>query len=829
MIRFKLFPLLFVVFLACHMSQKETTDFKLALQENRLNGELRNISLMNARPGIELQIGEKETSLQWFPDSLVEPAKTKRRTPMGDAVDHTAVWQHPDGYELGWTVSELQGLDGVTLRSSFTNNSDRPLRLHNFTLCRTQQNGLICSGDPAAWWLLPAMRYSRQAGNLAQVFPSALRLKEQQVYGYAEIENTDPRNQDGHWRRHEEAMTLYSQTDRHGLVFGAVGPGVSFVTFNCRVDSGAVLLEIISEMDDILVEPGETRHSEEVLILAQPYKKALTTLFSWIAETHGTRRQQDAIFGWLSWYDVFFDVTTSQINAIADVTKNYRDRIPLGVIQIDMGWELGDDKHFSMIVDKSKFPDGLQPVVEKIKEAGAIPGIWMAPSYSDLKRPDVWYQNKKYTDPDQWDNRLDPTHPEVEDFIVNSIQEMKETGFRYFKFDYNHIGDYRPFNPKMTKFEITRHLFTLYRQAMGDDCYMLACGASPRPVVGLADASRVGWDTLARWKSYPLADDGLPTLPTDIFDGIFTTALSSLRNGILYVNDPDVTYMLPRAESHIWQGPEGSFDPEKHGLKWPGLKTFHSYVGLLGGMAMVSEPLYEPKYQQHNALRMLEILNPPAPDKGWSMNGDIDPWGRQFGFVAERPWGRFASVVLWNKEDGPADIALDTHTLKALGEKFHVWLFWDEQYLGIADASFNAKDVDGHGCELLRLTPVSQNEETPIVVGSNLHITMGSEIKSLDATPAETIIELTDAGARDGKLFIHSSFPLQVSHGSGCDAFVLPLENNIQVLVITDRRRKKKNEIRLIKADADKADPLVKNPDLAERFNKAGFDLKTMN
>ena len=92
MIRLKFFPLLLVVFLACHMSQKETTDFKLALQKDRLNVELRDISLMNARPGIELQIGEKEAPLQWFPDSLVEPAKTKRRTPMGDAVDHTALF-----------------------------------------------------------------------------------------------------------------------------------------------------------------------------------------------------------------------------------------------------------------------------------------------------------------------------------------------------------------------------------------------------------------------------------------------------------------------------------------------------------------------------------------------------------------------------------------------------------------------------------------------------------------------------------------------------------------------------------------------------------------
>lgn len=485
------------------------------------------------------------------------------------------------------------------------------------------------------------------------------------------------------------------------------------------------------------------------------------------------------------------------------------------VIQIDDGWQekSGDWKA------NNKFPHGMGFCADKIRDACTIPGIWMSPVVCLTDKPSEWFQNKK-------GQFLDPTHPEVEQFIISSIKELKDAGYRYFKFDYNSIGKYCPYNEKMTKFEITRHLFSLYRKAIGEESFLLACGVPCRPVIGMADASRIGFDALARWKSYPLADDNLPTLCTDISSAIVSTARSSIMNNIVYYTDHDVSYLLPRAESHIWQGPKDSFNPEVHGLNRDGLQTFHSYVGLLGGMTKISEPLNMPEYQQHNALRMLEILNSPAPDKGWSMNGDIDPSGSQFGFVAMRPWGNFASLVLMNKEDTTLNAKLDVYNLQELGEKFFVWSFWDEEFLGTGDSDFISKNLPPHGCALLRLTQINDQKDIPVIVGSNLHISMGSaEIDLIEAAPAELKIILKNVGAKDGKLFIYSEKALKVKHSSGCNAFIIPQENQIFALVINDRSAYDPSIIHLSEDNNPiSADEILKNPDLYQKFIKAGFN-----
>ena len=808
---------LFLFFLSCQNVHKEVININLS--EGALNVDFPKLSLSGGSPGIELLIGKGETVLSWYPKEPAVLEQNERVTPKGNARDFSMTWNHPDGYKLTWTICKLTDLPGFSIRSAFINNSKDSIRLKNFVLLRTDQNGLVCQGDPDSWWLLPAMNYSRQAGNLAQVFPSLNRLKEQGVYGYSNLDTDDPRNDDGHWRFLDEAITLYNSMDRSGISMGAVGPGVSYVQFNYRVDNGKILAEIVGQMDKILVEPGETRISEEVLFLAQPYKEALTNLFSWMAETHNARNVREPVYGWCSWYDRYFNIDEEHILNITKSVKELKERIPLEVIQLDDGWQVQEGDWSA----NKKFPRGMQFHANNISQSGAIPGIWMSPVVCSIEKPADWFQNKE-------GRFLDPTHPEVEEFIISSVRKLKEAGYRYYKFDYNSIGDYQPNNQKMTRFEIMHHLFSLYRQSIGEESFMLACGATMRPVIGLADASRIGWDALGRWKSYPLADDSLSTLPTDVFTGITLTGMSSLINGKLFINDPDVTYLLPRAEKHIWQGPEGSFDPVKHGLNWSGLKTFHSYFGLLGGMAMMSEPIYKREYQQQNALRMSEILNYPAPDKGWSMNGDIDPWGRQFGFVAERPWGGFASVVLWNKEDTASNVVLDTYTLNSLGEKFHIWSFWDEKYLGIGNESFVARSIPAHGCALLRLTRIPEKNNLPILIGSNLHISMGSaELKSVESTSGEFKIELTDAGARDGKIYIYSLNQLKVKSAAGCEAFVVPQGQDIYALVITGRSRAEKNIINMSKEDTPKTDEeILKNPDLLQKFSKAGFDFDRM-
>jgi hypothetical protein len=80
----------------------------------------------------------------------------------------------------------------------------------------------------------------------------------------------------------------------------------------------------------------------------------------------------------------------------------------------------------------------------------------------------------------------------------------------------------------------------------------------------------------------------------------------------------------------------------------------------------------------------LEILTPPVPGRGRSFCGDVDRHHQQFGFLATQPWGDFAVVQLFNTADHPQALQLTRRGLEALGDRFHVWSSWDEEYLGAA-------------------------------------------------------------------------------------------------------------------------------------------------
>ena len=89
--------------------------------------------------------------------------------------------------------------------------------------------------------------------------------------------------------------------------------------------------------------------------------------------------------------------------------------------------------------------------------------------------------------------------------------------------------------------------------------------------------------------------------------------------------------------------------------------------------------------------------------------------------------------------------------------------------------------------------------------------------------------ELTDAGARDGKIYIYSLNQLKVKSAAGCEAFVVPQGQDIYALVITGRSRAEKNIINMSKEDTPKTDEeILKNPDLLQKFSKAGFDFDRM-
>jgi hypothetical protein len=199
---------------------------------------------------------------------------------------------------------------------------------------------------------------------------------------------------------------------------------------------------------------------------------------------------------------------------------------------------------------------------------------------------------------------------------------------------------------------------------------------------------------------------------------------------------------------------------------------------------------------------MIEILNPPGPERGLPFHGGTDRDCRQFGFVAQRSWGSFASLLLWNPLATVGDVPLDGAGLSELGEQFHVWSFWDGAYLGIKGDGYVARDVAPHGPKLLRLTALPADDRIPILIGSNLHISLGAaEIADVASTTTACNIVLTDAGAREGNLFVWSARALSLVGASGCTVAEVSLlegtENTVWRVSIRERRGGEQQVIRL--------------------------------
>lgn len=696
------------------------------------------LSLRRGRPGVRVLLGPQEWLIDWHPWRGARREGAGRETPAGRSDEQQFAWTSTNGFTLTWRVSRLEHLPGLSLRAVFHNGSRDPVRLREFVLCDA---ALRVTGPHSRWWL----------GSLNRT-PS-----------------DGPLDDTGPIRTFADFATLYTADGTRGVTLGAVGPAEADV----RITVSGRQLTIASEMTDILVDPGESRCSEEVLLLAQPYPEAAERLLRWVAATHGARTHRGPIAGWCSWYDLLGEIHAPHVEAVAAAVRRRRNRLPVQVIQIDEGYQ----RHWGDWACNAKFPGGWPPVVEAIHRAGATPGIWIAPlGVHDAaglrdKHP-AWFQRKadgalaaslSWRGPGYY---LDPTHPEVQGFLRGIIRAARGEGFAYFKIDFNTVVPCRFHNPKMTRFQAMRELYRLYREEMGEASYLNACVFGiHRAVVGFADAARVGGDSMADW--------------TWILKSIAAVGASAAANGILFASDPDVTYMLPRGPVTETQR-----------------RTWHGFVGLLGGLTMISEPLHQRKFAA--ADRMTEILWPPSPERGRSFHAGSEATHRQFGFVAERAWGRFAVMQLWNPAPRTASVALVDGSIAPLGRRVHVWSFWDARYHGIRTAGFVARRLPPDGGAVLRFTPAAKHGE-PVLVGSTLHIACGAaEIANWSVNDGVLAIDLNDAGAREGRLYVHCARPLTLEQAEGCTVSVPRRDAHaVWTLELQDRQRGRLQHLRL--------------------------------
>lgn len=298
------------------------------------------------------------------------------------------------------------------------------------------------------------------------------------------------------------------------------------------------------------------------------------------------------ITGWSSWYNLYAyiseEIILNYLSSVKEVSE--RDQLPMRVFQIDDGFtpEMGD-----WLEVKPQFPRGMKPILEDIRRAGFIPGLWIGPfmvgNRSCLYRdhPDWVVKDRLSGGPlvqwrlvgeDRWHKRteeyyiLDATHPEAFDDLRGVFRIWrKDWGCDFFKTDFMYFGsDHGPeralwHTPGYTRIEIWRKVAEMIREEIGDALW-LGCGCPLWASIGLVDAIRIGQDVGVDWRGRLSAQSLLNDLATRNF-----------ANQILWQADPDCILLR---NNH-------------HNLSDNEVRSLAVYAGMSGGVRLTSDNLQE--------------------------------------------------------------------------------------------------------------------------------------------------------------------------------------------------------------------------------------------
>lgn len=369
-------------------------------------------------------------------------------------------------------------------------------------------------------------------------------------------------------------------------------------TFTFSLEPGSLVSEpvsltVLTLWDRKIPGLGERIESERLLIYAHPEVEGALRLWARFvarASPLPPRPPDQPVIGWCSWYNLYAAIDAENIREHLRATAEaaHREALPMRVFQIDDGFtpEMGD-----WLETKPKFPGGMKPLLDEIREAGFIPGLWIAPftvgNRSRLYRehPD-WVVRDAITGGPlaemrfygefRWHKRseeyyiLDVTHPQAFEYIREVFRIWRwEWGCEYFKTDFMYFGsEYGPeraiyHTPGLTRIEIWRKMAEMIREEIGE-AFWLGCGCPLWASVGLVDAIRTGKDVGVEWKQ------GAGALLEDL-------AARNFANGILWASDPDCILLRERF----------------HHLAEKELEALALYAGMSGGLRLTSDHLGE--------------------------------------------------------------------------------------------------------------------------------------------------------------------------------------------------------------------------------------------
>ncbi|MBI3944365.1 MAG: alpha-galactosidase, partial [Armatimonadetes bacterium] len=416
-------------------------------------------------------------------------------------------------------------------------------------------------------------------------------------------------------------LTVYQREEGEALLLGSlppVGEALSeFATLHSDPHLEGSFGFEARHTFECQVAPGRSVRTAPVTALAGPRGTDLMQAFGdrWRArlERKPARRP---FTGWNSWDYYSGAVTRRALDENLTAGKElFGDAFQ--VLVIDEGWE----RQWGDWQPNAKFPEGLEDFCRHVKANGLLPGIWTAPLLVNTYNP-LYLEHSVSSDETNWFAKradgqvqsdtysygpmayLDPTIPEVLDHLRGIFRRLRAAGFEYFKVDFTQciLKATRFRDPSVGRNGLVRHVFTAIREAIGDDAYLLSCGAPYESVVGLADGARSSGDIHIYW--------------SHVLRNVGALASRFWMQGRLWNCDPDFlvvrgpeTAEPPFARRTVVTpaGPEGGWLAGRE-LNETEARTYALLVHLTGGDVILGDAL---RTLKPNAVEMLRrVLRP---------------------------------------------------------------------------------------------------------------------------------------------------------------------------------------------------------------------------
>ncbi len=596
-----------------------------------------------------------------------------------------------------------------------------------------------------------------------------------------------------------EWVTVLFAPPATALLLGFVTARDQLAEIRLRTDGSELTARC--HLDGVLLSPGASLRTEVLWVEAGP--DPLRLLEEW-AETIGREMGarvpppsplmtfsqergrgrgwgENAPTGWCTWYYFYGE------NTADDVLDNLRaianHHLPLDVILLDDGYQTAIGDWFSIHPDK--FPEGMEPVAEAIRAAGHRLGIWTAPfgaaatSQLFAAHPD-WMVRDENGDPligwVHWGvpcYALDCTHPEVLIWLEETFRRMRqEWDATFFKIDFLFAAARpgRRYDPTATRAQALRRGIEAIRAGIGDDAFLLGCGAPLGPCIGIVDGMRIGTDVDPNWH------------PIFRYDLSATSTENALRNSIarapfhhrLWLNDPDCLLVRQR-------GPDLD-------LVLNEMRTLTAVIALMGGLTINSDNL---ALIRPGRLKYLRQALPPTGVSARPLDLFEHELPRLLLLPVERDWGHWWVAGAVNWEDHTVETMVRLADLGLPSGRYHVFHYWRRRYLGVTDDAVVLRRHQPHETAVLLFKPVS---DRPDLLTTTFHVCQGAvEVADCrwDETHGLLGIALEKAGQQFGEVWLTAPEPweaVEVRVGGERRPWVSPAPGILRVGLMLEGR-----------------------------------------